>query len=339
MKKHILSVIQVLVTVGILFWIFHDPHKRAQMIEALQNADQRWIVAGILLYGIIEILAAFRWHLLLRVQQIRLSFSRVCALLMIGIFFNQFMPGGTGGDVVKIFYLLKETPGKKAQAVLAALIDRLVGLFGLIVIASLIVYFRYDWLTKFEITRNLTWSLMVVLAASLGGIAFSFAITGLGLVEKLPQRMPFRDKLVELSIAYNLYARAWKTSLLSIFISLGIHIASFLVFYAAARSLRATIPFGDFIAVMPIISTLASLPISVGGTGVREGLFQALLSALCGIREADAVVISLTGFVMILFWGLLGGVIYLFYRPTEHAKISEMTHEVEAVEEKIVHPK
>jgi hypothetical protein len=309
------------------------------MLDALRHADLAWILAGIAAYGVVEILAAVRWYILLRVQDIRLGFLRVCSLLMIGIFFNQFMPGGTGGDVVKIFYLLKETPGKKAQALLAALIDRVVGLLGLIIIAAFILWRKYDWLKQTEITRSLTWSLMLVLAASLGGIAFSFAITGLGLVEKLPQRMPFRDKLVELSIAYNLYARAWRASLAAIFLSFGIHIASFCVFFSAAKSLRAGVPIGDFFAVMPIINTLASLPISVGGTGVREGLFQTLLNTLCGVPEADAVVISLTGFVMILFWALIGGLIYLFYRPTEHAKISEMTHEVEEVEEKIVHPK
>ena len=111
MKKTILSIIQVLVTVGILIWVFRDPQKRTQMLEALRHADRTWILIGIAAYGVVEILAAVRWYILLRVQDIRLGFLRVCGLLMIGIFFNQFMPGGTGGDVVKIFYRLQETPG------------------------------------------------------------------------------------------------------------------------------------------------------------------------------------------------------------------------------------
>jgi uncharacterized protein (TIRG00374 family) len=339
MKKTIFTAIQVLVTLGILVWIFHDPQKRGDMLHALRHADLLWVLIGIAAYGVVEILAAARWQILLRVQGISIGWLRLGALLMIGIFFNQFMPGGTGGDVVKIFYLLKETPGKKAQALLAVLIDRVIGLVGLIFIASLIIAQRYEWLQQTEVTKRLTWSFFGILAFTIGGIALSFTLTGLGLVDRLPRKLPFREKLLELAVAYNLYARAWKASLLAILVSVGVHLGSFYVFYAAARSLHVRIPLLDFAAVMPIINTLAALPISVGGTGVREGLFQTLLNSLCGVKEADAVVISLTGFAMILFWGVVGGVIYLFYRPSEHAKLRDIQHAVEELEHQIAETK
>src|SRR5947208_500655 len=119
MKKKIFTVIQVLVTVGILCWIFRDGKKDIEMKDKLCQARLIWIVAGIAAYGIVEILAAFRWQILLRVQGVQLGIWRVLNLLMIGILFNLFMPGGTGGDVIKIFYLFKEIPGKKAGALLA----------------------------------------------------------------------------------------------------------------------------------------------------------------------------------------------------------------------------
>src|SRR5437762_420078 len=104
MKKTILTIIQVAVTLGLLFWILHDKTKRDQMWNSVQNARFGWIFAGILAYGVVEIIAAVRWQILLRVQGVNIGSIRICALFMIGIFFNQFMPGGTGGDVVKIFY-------------------------------------------------------------------------------------------------------------------------------------------------------------------------------------------------------------------------------------------
>ena len=359
MKKAILTTIQILVTVGILVWVFHDPKKRADMFGAIRNANLLWILAGVAAYGVVEVFAAARWQILLRVQGISLGWIRLGALLMIGIFFNLFMPGGTGGDVVKIFFLLKETPGKKAQALLAVLIDRVVGLLGLILVAGVVIALRWDWLRQgqpiphFEWawlgsmtamkqwfstipnTTKLLYTLLLILGASIVGVLFSFAITGFGLIQKLPHRMPMRDKFIDLAVAYNLYARAWVSSLLAIAISVGVHIASFYVFYSAARALRAGVSLLDFFAVMPIINTLAALPISVGGTGPREGLFQTLLSELCGVSEGQAVAISLTGFVIIVFWGLVGGAIYAFYRPSEHAKLSEIEHEVEVLEHEI----
>ena len=359
MKKTVLTVVQVLVTAGILIWLFHDAKKRHDIVESLRHARPSWILAGILCYGLVEVLAAVRWQLLLRVQGVQIGTLRLGALLMIGIFFNQFMPGGTGGDVVKIYYLLKETPGRKTEAVLAALIDRMIGLLGLILVSGLLITWRWDWLTQGQPippfhfswlfsagsmrgwlgqipdTTKLLYILLAILAASILGVATSFVITGFGLVNKLPAHFPKRDIFVDLSIAYNAYARAWKSSLLALLASVGVHIASFMVFFCAARSLLAPISFIDLASVMPIVNTLSSLPISVGGTGPREGMFQTLLSELCGLSPGQAIAISLTGFVLVLFWGIVGGIIYAFYRPTEHAKIREIEREVHRVEHEV----
>ena len=115
--------------------------------------------------------------------------------------------------------------------------------------------------------------------------------------------------------------------------------SSFYVFYAASRALRQTTPLMDYIGIMPVINTITALPISVGGMGVREKLFEEMLSKLCGIQPAVADAISLTGFSMIVFWAIIGGIVYLFYRPSEHAKLSEIEHEVQELEHKVAEEK
>ena len=98
MKKVLISLIQIAVTIAVLFWVFHDPQKRAQMAVALRMANYGWVVAGIACYCLVEFVAAIRWFILLRVQRIYLSVSRVSGLFLIGMFYNQLLPGGTGGD-------------------------------------------------------------------------------------------------------------------------------------------------------------------------------------------------------------------------------------------------
>jgi len=335
MKKTVLTIVQILVTVGILFWVFHDHTKRAQMWEALSHAKPAWLLAGFAFYGVVELLAAGRWYILLRVQGIKLAAWRVGALLMLGIFFNMFMPGGTGGDVLKIFFLLKEIPKKKAEGLLAVLMDRLIGLMALIMISSVIIAIQYNWLRTAPVARNLTWVLLAILVAGLGGIIFSFVISGFGLAHKLPKKMPMRDKLIDLAVAYNAYARAWPASLAALVASFGVHMASFSLFVCAARALNVPISTGAILTVMPIILTLAAMPISVGGTGVREGLFAALLVPLCGISQSLAVTLSLTGFMLSAAWGVVGGVIYLLYRPSDHTKIREVERQVHELEHEI----
>ncbi len=234
MKKTILTVIQVFVTVGILAWVFHDPQKRLAMWEALRHAKPAWLLAGAGCFGVFQTLAAFRWYILLCVQGVRLPPWRVGALLMLGVFFNMFMPGGTGGDVLKIFYLLKEIPGKKAAGLLAVLMDRMIGLLAMIMISSFIIGIQYKWLETTPVSRDLTWALLSILVFSLGGIVFSFLVSGLGLAHKLPARMPLRDKLIDLAAAYHAYARAWPISLAALVAAFGVHLVSFFIFVCAA---------------------------------------------------------------------------------------------------------
>ena len=336
LKKAALTTLQIAVTLGILYFVFRDPAKRADMASALVHANSLWLFLGIVAYGVVEIFAGIRWQILLRVQGIVLSWRRICALVMIGLFFNFLIPGGTGGDMVKLFYLLKETAGKRTAALLSVLVDRLIGLVALIVLAGFFTATKWTWLVSTAETAQYVWLVFIVLGASVVGLVFSFAVTGLGLVHRLPARMPGRERLAELALAYNLYGRAWRPSLAAFALSLAVHLCHILTFYCAALAFTAPgtrVPTaGEFFSIAPIVNTIVSLPISVGGVGVREGLFQIFLGKLCGVSDAVAVVISSTGYVLTLFWGLVGAAIYLAYRPSEHVRLREMRREVAAVE-------
>jgi uncharacterized protein (TIRG00374 family) len=338
-KKRILTALQVVITLSILFYVFRDPGKRAEMAQSLQRADPVWLLAGLLVYGSIEILAVIRWQWLLRVQGIHLPWSRVSALVFIGIFFNFFIPGGTGGDVVKVFYLLKETPGKGTAALLSVLVDRIIGVVSLAVLAGLLVLTNWAWLTSVPGTQHYVWITVVILGGSIGGLHMSYVITKHGWVHKLPARMPGRDKLAELALAYNLYGKAWRPTLGAFLISIAAHFGYFATFYFAGRAYAGEVTrvptFPEICAIMPIINTLAAMPISLGGVGVREGLFEIFFGQLCGVSNAVAVITSSTGYLLTLAWGLVGGVIYLFYRPSEHARLREIRKSVAEAEHEL----
>jgi hypothetical protein len=339
LKKVALTTLQVVITLGILFLVFRDPGKRAEIARALSQAHLGWLLLGLAVYGTIEILAGIRWQMLLRVQGIDLGSWRVMGLVFIGIFFNFFIPGGTGGDVVKVFYLLKETPGKKAQALLSVLVDRVIGVVSLAALAGVLVLTQWNWLTSSPGTRSYVWVTVAILLSSIGGLHFSYIVTSRGWVHKLPARMPGRDKLAELALAYNLYGRAWGASLGAFVISIVAHFGYFTTFYCAAEAFRTTgtrIPtLGELCAIMPIVNTIAAMPISLGGLGVREGLFEIFLGQLCGVSAGVAVVIASTGYLLTLAWGALGGLAYMVYRPSEHARLREMKAAVASFEHSI----
>src|SRR6266542_5884743 len=246
MKKILITLFQLTVTIAVLYCVYHDPTRRAQMAAAIQDAQYHWVVIGILAYVVVEIAAAFRWHVLLKVQGIHLSFLRLSGLFLIGMFYNQFLPGGTGGDIMKSYYLLKETPDKKAGALLAVVFDRFIGLVALVAITATLIGLRYDFLSQKPETRSLLWLLLIILGASIAFLLSTFVISGFKLFHSLPAHFPGRDKLIEISAAYHLYARHWRATLVAFVASLVAHLATFTTFLFAAYALGAPVPLVDF---------------------------------------------------------------------------------------------
>ena len=137
LKRVGILLLQLLVTAAGLWYVFHDPQKRAQIAGALKQADGTWLILGWLCYSVVEILATVRWQILLRIQGIRLSWLKAGAIVMIGLFFNQFLPGGVGGDAMRLYFVSELAPGRKVCATLSVAMDRLLGLLTLLFLAGM----------------------------------------------------------------------------------------------------------------------------------------------------------------------------------------------------------
>jgi glycosyltransferase 2 family protein len=346
MKKTLLTLLQLAVTGGLLYWVFHDPTVRAAMGVAIHGdatqapADYRWILAGIGSYIVVEIAALWRWQILLKVQQIHLSLRRLSGLFFIGLFYNQFLPGGTGGDIIKTYLLLKEAPGKKMGAFLAVMFDRLIGLVALVTITGTLIAQRYDFLSQTPETRQLLFGLLTLLGSAAVALLSTFIISGFGLLHLLPHRFPGREKLIEISAAYHLYARHWFATLAAFATSLVAHLATFMTFFCVAKAFEKSSGVGliNFFSIMPIERTVSSLPISLAGIGLREKVLQILLSQLCHIDKSVAALIGTMSFLIMLLCAAPGGLVYLLYKPSGavgRVKLRDMEREVATLEHEI----
>jgi len=99
----------LLVTGAGLWYVFHDQQKRAQIADALRQADRTWIIFGWLSYSADEVIATVRRQMLLRTQGITLRWLRTFGIVMIGLFFNMFLPDLVGGDAAPPFCLSRNS--------------------------------------------------------------------------------------------------------------------------------------------------------------------------------------------------------------------------------------
>ena len=339
-KKIIMPLLQAAVTVLLLWWIFHDPMKRHQMALALQSANPWWLLPGFISFGFVLFFATTRWRLLLSVQKIDLSWWRIWQLTMIGMFFNLFLLGSTGGDLLKTFYAMKEVPKKKTAVFLSIVIDRIVGMFSLMLVTLFICCFCFSkfWITP--VTRGLLTTVFVVFGGFFGMLVVSLIANYYRLWKLIPAWLPGHRFLIDVATAFSLYAENGSALGLAVGYSLLSNVFLFATALFAAYAFAA-LPGAPgmlpMIEVYPIVNTISAIPISLSGIGVREQLFETLLNTLYGTPKSLAVLISLCGFFLSVLWSLLGGIVYLFYRPSVAGEfsISEMEEQVESVEEMV----
>jgi len=328
-KKLFLWLFQFGVTAGLLWWVFHDPAKQQALLDAVLQSDWKWLLAGVAAYGVFELLAGVRWQILLRVQGIRISWWLMYGLLMVGLFFSLFIPGGTGGDLVKGYYLLKEAPvGRKTSAALSVVMDRLLGLIGVALLTGTITAMRWEWLTADSLSRNYIYTGLAVLGVSISGMLLAAMISGFRLFHRLPEKFPGRKFLATLTGAYALYGRAWLATLAAVIISVIAHAAHYSTFVCAAKAMELSGPRKpnavELYSALPVIETVAALPITPGGLGTREKLFDDMLTNLADLEDGVAPSISLLGYFCIAFWGVVGGIFYVFYRPSRSQRAEIM---------------
>ena len=131
-KKTLKFVLRFGVSAGILAYIICTRDIKWQDFKLVEP----WcIAAGFLCIYTQLSLTAVRWFTLLRAAGVKCSFREAFSLQMQGMFFSQFLPGGSvGGDVVKAGILATRTPpGGKFNVVFSIFVDRLCGLGALLI--------------------------------------------------------------------------------------------------------------------------------------------------------------------------------------------------------------
>ncbi len=266
-------------------------------------------VSSVLLYVFSLFISSIRWQLLLMKC---VGLIRLFSLYLMGSFFNNLMPGIIGGDAVKAYYLNKEINKdvsiKGLQglsftsiSIASVFMDRYIGFVSLLIIAIFaypfgMVYFRGSYIE---------WILPLIILAFLTGTVALF-------VFKLGSRIRWMKGFYE----YLRYYRRKKVILLQcLFLSLLLQIVIISSAYIISKGLGLEVPLYFLFIIIPIISVISSIPVSISGLGVREASFVLLLAPL-GVTQAQAITLSLTWFLSFAAGSLPGLFVYLRRRQS-----------------------
>ena len=128
---------------AVLFWViwrnWNPPDGYGPgLSQALQNPIRVGpLCACALIYMSGVLLTFFRWYLLVRAQDLPLSLFNALRLGLVGFYFSSFLPSSIGGDIVKAVMIAREQR-RRTVAVATVLIDRALGLWGLVWVVVLL---------------------------------------------------------------------------------------------------------------------------------------------------------------------------------------------------------
>lgn len=289
--------------VVLLLYIMRD--KYPQILKAFASTKVPVFLLGLLIFMTAASVASVRLKLLIEAQDIMVTLKEVLSLTFIGYFFNNFLPTSIGGDVVKAYYLSKKTD-LKAEAYASIFIDRATGLFTMIFMAFIALFFVEEGVVDSTIRY-------IIYAITLGSIIFIVFMTNRTLVRKFSFLFfiinPVKERLKKVYNVIHKYQYQRPLMLKAFLISFVSQILFFTSLGVAAMSLGCRIPVKDLFIKIPIVSMMSLLP-SINGLGLREGSTVVLFGPLIGSDKAFAM--SILWFLIPLCVSVMGGLIYAF---------------------------
>ncbi len=291
---------------AILLWLLARGIDMDTVGRQMTGADPLWLVVALVLGSAVIPLVAVRWQLLTEAISEPVSRRDAMSITMIGWFFNQTLPSTIGGDAVRIF-LAYRTGIRKIGAIHGILLDRLMGLFVVLAMATIFLVPLLSELTgEFQ-----KWFLITFIVAGYSAYSMLILISG-GFAERL-ESIQLGRLVRALSQDACRTLLTWSPGGVVLVLSVVLQIVQIASVYAIAVALGIEVSFASIMIALPAVLLISSLPVSLAGWGVREQSMVLTLGAM-GTASTDAVAISVVFGLSWIIIGLPGALLWLGYR-------------------------
>lgn len=223
--------------------------------------------------------------------------SRLYRLSLIGFFYNNVLPGGVAGDVIR-GVVTTESFGERGatSSIAVTLLERLSGLVGLLVLGSCAFLMNpLEGLERFRL-----WGL-IGFAITLGGA--TCVAYGAKLAPLLPGPLGvLASKLPEVKRPAGF--------VLALLLSLGTQTVMTLAVHVLVKAVYPELHLLDSAVVIPVISMASYFPLTVAGAGAREYALVTVYGFI-GVSKEKALAAALAFFACQLLVAVTGGLLNL----------------------------
>jgi uncharacterized membrane protein YbhN (UPF0104 family) len=307
----VMPVLKISVSMALMVWLMSTIDV-TRLRTSASSVSLGWLGVALAVYFANILASTWRWRLLLDAQNVHVPQPSLLSSYLVAGFFNNFLPSNIGGDVVRIRDTARQA-GSKTLATAVVLVDRGIGLMGLVLVAAI----GATIVTRFRPQEaSPIWPFWLWTAFVLGTIAAAPAILSPdGLARLLRPLRALHPEWIGTRIET-------LTGALSRFrdrpIALGacfggaMAVQGLLVLYylAVVHALDLHVGLWDLAVIVPVSFLVQMLPVSINGFGVREAAFTFYLTPL-GVPRESAVLLPLVATALVILFSLTGGVLYV----------------------------
>jgi len=305
MKRWLVLGAKFAVSIALLAWLVS--HARSNhTFDELAHQPKHW---GLLTLAFLLVLASLlvsivRWCYLVRALGLPFTLRAGLRLGFVGYLFNFVSLGSVGGDLFKAIFLARELPGHRPQAVATVVLDRLLGLYGLFLLASGFILGSGTWHGPNEDVNMICQLTLVGTLVGTAGLAllFSPGFTH-GKLSNALRRLPHvGETAAKLLSAVGIYRTKPGVLAGALVMSLGVHVLSTFGIFALASGLPGNRPdLVEHFIIVPLGMLTAALPLPLNGLGA----FEVVVDSLYRSVPSNVVVPRGQGLIVCLAYRLM----------------------------------
>ncbi len=336
MSRTLVTALKFAVSLGVvawLVWLAWDD------VPELLRQEKRWgllaAASGMILAMVVATFV--RWWMLIRALGMDFHLRDALRLGFVGYLFNFVSLGSVGGDLFKAVFIAREQPGRRAEAVASVIIDRIIGLYGLFVVATVAVLWEGSYQSEAREVRVV--SQFVLLGFGVGGAGIlMMLIPGFtqGRMSRRLAHLPRVGPLIgRLLGAIRMFRERLGTVAAALLISVFVHVGTTCGFFWIAGGLSLPAPtLGQHLFVVPLTLLANAVPLPMGGLGAGELALDILYQHTANIVEGSGLIVVIGYRVATIFVAAVGVVYYLANR-TFMNRVLENEDEIESLEDSL----
>jgi uncharacterized protein (TIRG00374 family) len=322
MQQRLFTVLRWSIAVAGIAYVL-DKLSWQEIVVMVRQANPLYLGASALIFPLTFLITGIRWHWLMQMLGIRMGRARAFVLNMVGAFYSTFMPGSTGGDVVKAYYASKFTT-RRTHAVMSVVVDRVVGLVALIIVGGVMAAWQY----QIPECREVAIICGLIVLATIAGLTFlcNAKLRRISGLDFIINRLPMQQQVQKALDAVELYRlRPWLL-LSTVIMTFPVHITVIISAMFIGTAFNLPLPWMYYWAAVPVIVLVGSIPISPQGVGVME-LLALQLTRVYGTTAGQAFAWTMSIRLLQMAWNMTGGLFVLFgnyHAPSQQEQIIDV---------------